>query len=65
MKIGVPDQQGASLYIRPTMIATSPKLGLGASSTYSHFIITGPAGSYFAGGLTLFLFLLQTSIVVR
>lgn len=48
----VPDQQGASLYIRPTMIATSPKLGLGASSSYSHFIITGPAGSYFAGGLT-------------
>lgn len=48
----VPDQQGASLYIRPTMIATSPKLGLGASSTYSHFIITGPAGSYFAGGLS-------------
>ena len=48
----VPDQEGASLYIRPTMIATSPKLGLGASSTYSHFIITGPAGSYFSGGLT-------------
>jgi len=48
----VPDKEGSSLYIRPTMIATSPKLGLGASSTYSHFIITGPAGSYFAGGLT-------------
>lgn len=48
----VPDQHGASLYIRPTMIATSPKLGLGASSQYSHFIITGPAGSYFEGGLT-------------
>lgn len=48
----VPNQQGASLYIRPTMIATSPKLGLGASSTYCHFIITGPAGSYFQGGLT-------------
>ncbi|MFT7008730.1 MAG: branched-chain amino acid aminotransferase [Colwellia sp.] len=48
----VPDQQGASLYIRPTMIATSPKLGLGASSQYSHFIIAGPAGSYFKGGLT-------------
>lgn len=48
----VPDQHGASLYIRPTMIATSPKLGLGASSQYSHFIITGPAGSYFKGGLT-------------
>lgn len=48
----VPNEQGASLYIRPTMIATSPKLGLGASASYSHFIITGPAGSYFSGGLT-------------
>ena len=51
-KAWVPDQKGASLYIRPTMIATSPKLGLGASSAYSRFIITGPAGSYFSGGLT-------------
>lgn len=48
----VPHQQGSSLYIRPTMIATSPKLGLGASRNYSHFIITGPAGNYFKGGLT-------------
>lgn len=48
----VPEQQGSSLYIRPTMIATSPKLGLGASANYCHFIITGPAGSYFSGGLT-------------
>ncbi|MCJ8321010.1 MAG: branched-chain amino acid aminotransferase [Colwellia sp.] len=47
----VPDQDGASLYIRPTMIATTPKLGLGASASYCHFIITGPAGTYFAGGL--------------
>jgi len=46
----VPDQEGASLYIRPTMIATSSKLGLGASSRYLHFIITGPAGPYFKGG---------------
>lgn len=47
----VPDQDGSSLYIRPTMIATTPKLGLGASASYCHFIITGPAGAYFAGGL--------------
>lgn len=46
----VPDQNGSSLYIRPTMIATSAKLGLGASSSYCHFIIAGPAGSYFKGG---------------
>jgi len=48
----VPSQQGSSLYIRPTMIATSPKLGLGASTEYQHFIICGPAGAYFKGGLT-------------
>jgi branched-chain amino acid aminotransferase len=47
----VPDQNGSSLYIRPTMIATTPKLGLGASANYSHFIIAGPAGAYFSGGL--------------
>ena len=34
------------------MIATSPKLGLGASTSYKHFIITGPAGAYFEGGLS-------------
>lgn len=48
----VPTKDGSSLYIRPTMIATSPKLGLGASSQYQHFIICGPAGAYFEGGLT-------------
>jgi branched-chain amino acid aminotransferase len=48
----VPDQHGSSLYIRPTMIATSAKLGLGASANYCHYIIAGPAGSYFKGGLT-------------
>jgi len=46
----VPSQDGASLYIRPAMIASSSKLGLGAAADYIHFIITGPAGSYFKGG---------------
>lgn len=46
----VPDRPGTSLYIRPTMIATTAKLGLGTSSKYLHYIITGPAGPYFKGG---------------
>jgi len=46
----VPAQPGTSLYIRPTMIAISAKLGLAPSSRYLHFIITGPAGPYFKGG---------------
>lgn len=46
----IPDERGSSLYIRPTMIATSAQLGLGASGEYIHFIITGPAGAYFTTG---------------
>ena len=46
----VPDQEDSSLYIRPTMIATTARLGLGASASYLHYIITGPAGPYFKGG---------------
>tara|TARA_R110001583_G_scaffold195524_2_gene375339 strand:- start:3881 stop:4951 length:1071 start_codon:yes stop_codon:yes gene_type:complete len=48
----VPNQDGSSLYIRPTMIATGAKLGLGASDKYTHFIITGPAGAYFKDGFS-------------
>ncbi len=46
----VPDTEDSSLYIRPAMIATSSKIGLGAAADYLHFIITGPAGAYFQGG---------------
>ncbi|MFT7686419.1 MAG: branched-chain amino acid aminotransferase [Candidatus Azotimanducaceae bacterium] len=46
----VPDQPDSSLYIRPAMIATSPKLGLGAAENYKHFIIMSPVGPYFKGG---------------
>ncbi|RLA49262.1 MAG: branched chain amino acid aminotransferase [Gammaproteobacteria bacterium] len=46
----VPDQSGASLYIRPAMFASTPQLGLGAASSYVHFIIAGPVGPYFKEG---------------
>jgi branched-chain amino acid aminotransferase len=46
----VPSTEGASLYIRPTMIATVPELGVVASSRYLHYIIVGPVGAYFANG---------------
>ena len=41
---------GASLYIRPAMIATEAALGVHASKSYLHFIIVGPVGSYFKEG---------------
>jgi len=46
----VPASSGASLYLRPTMIATSARLGLGAASAYAHFIIASPVGAYFKTG---------------
>jgi branched-chain amino acid aminotransferase len=40
-----------ALYIRPTMIATQPALGVAASTEYRFFIILSPVGSYFARGI--------------
>lgn len=47
----VPHQEGTSLYIRPTMIATDAHLGVHASHTYLFFIILSPVGAYYAEGL--------------
>ena len=46
----VPSVPGAALYIRPTMIATEPALGVHASSQFLHYVIIGPVGSYFKEG---------------
>ena len=46
----VPAGDGASLYIRPAMIATSTKLRIGAATEYLHFIICSPVGPYFSEG---------------
>jgi len=46
----VPSVPGSALYIRPTMIATDSALGVRASSTYIHFVILSPVGSYFKEG---------------
>jgi branched-chain amino acid aminotransferase len=37
----------ATLYVRPTMIATQEALGVHSSTKFLYFIITGPTGSYF------------------
>jgi branched-chain amino acid aminotransferase len=47
----IPKNRGTSLYIRPTMIATEPHLGVRPSETYLFYIILGPVGSYYPGGL--------------
>ncbi|MBN1114894.1 MAG: branched-chain amino acid aminotransferase [Oligoflexia bacterium] len=46
----IPQKDGYSLYIRPTMIATEPVLGVRPSSEYIFFIINSPIGHYFSEG---------------
>jgi len=46
----VPRTHGTSLYIRPTIIAMDPFLGVRASHTYRYYVILGPVGAYYAEG---------------
>ncbi|MEN8257101.1 MAG: branched-chain amino acid aminotransferase [Thermodesulfobacteriota bacterium] len=46
----VPSAQGATLYIRPTMIATEAALGVRPSNRYIFFTILSPVGAYYPEG---------------
>jgi len=46
----VPKTTGTSLYIRPTIIAMDPFVGVRASHTYRFFIILSPVGAYYKEG---------------
>ncbi|MDJ0722190.1 MAG: branched-chain amino acid aminotransferase [Desulfobacterales bacterium] len=46
----VPAAAETSLYIRPTILAMDPFLGVRASHTYRFFIILSPVGAYYAEG---------------
>lgn len=48
----IPKSNGASLYIRPTMIATEAFLGVKAAAEYTFFIIVGPVGPYYPQGFS-------------
>ncbi len=47
----VPQEHGASLYIRPFIIGTEAALGVHASSKYLFMILCSPSGSYYSGGI--------------
>ena len=46
----IPRTVSASLYIRPTMIASEPALGVRPANQYLYYIITGPVGAYYPEG---------------
>ncbi len=48
----IPKSSGASLYIRPTMIATEAALGVHPADAYLFYIIVGPVGAYYPEGFS-------------
>ncbi len=48
----VPHSFGTSLYVRPTMIAVDPYLGVRPSNKYLFYIILSPVGPYYKNGFS-------------
>ena len=48
----IPKSKGTSLYIRPTMIANEPALGVRPAEQYLFYIILGPVGAYYPEGFS-------------
>jgi branched-chain amino acid aminotransferase len=46
----VPRSKGTSLYIRPTIIASEPHLGVRPAREYLYYVILGPVGAYYSEG---------------
>ncbi|GGZ01415.1 branched-chain amino acid aminotransferase [Novosphingobium colocasiae] len=46
----IPSAEGASLYLRPFMIATEAFLGVRPAKQYKFIVIASPAGNYFKSG---------------
>lgn len=47
----VPRAVGTSLYIRPTLIASEPFLGVRPAKQYVYFVILSPVGAYYPEGM--------------
>jgi branched-chain amino acid aminotransferase len=47
----VPSSVGTSLYIRPTIIASEPFLGVRPAKEYLYFVILSPVGAYYPEGI--------------
>jgi branched-chain amino acid aminotransferase len=47
----VPSSVGTALYIRPTIIASEPFLGVRPAKSYIYFVILSPVGAYYKEGI--------------
>ena len=59
----IPHTKGASLYIRPTMIATEAALGIQVPKEFLFFIVVCPVGAYYPEGLNPVNIYIETEYV--
>lgn len=59
----VPHSGGTSLYIRPFVIATEPKLGTSTSASYLFIIVLSPSGAYYPQGFNPVKIYVETKYV--
>ncbi len=59
----VPQSEGSSAYVRPTLIATEPSLGVRPASEHLYYVIVSPVGPYFKGGFKPISVLVEPELV--
>jgi branched-chain amino acid aminotransferase len=59
----IPKGRGQSLYIRPTVIATEPHIGVRPSKHYLFYVITSPVGAYYKEGFSPVKILVEENYV--
>jgi branched-chain amino acid aminotransferase len=47
----VPSSVGTALYVRPTIVASEPFLGVRPAKSYIYYVILSPVGAYYAEGM--------------
>ncbi|MCO4780831.1 MAG: branched-chain amino acid aminotransferase [Candidatus Cloacimonetes bacterium] len=60
-RLWFPEQDGASMYLRPFMFGTSDSLGVKPSKTYTYCVFLSPSGPYYKAGFSDPIKLLITS----
>lgn len=59
----VPKTEGTALYVRPTIIATDPYLGVKVADTYIFYVILSPVGAYYQEGFNPVKILVEDEFV--
>jgi branched-chain amino acid aminotransferase len=59
----VPRGEGSALYIRPTYIATEPRIKVGPSNRYKLMVLMSPVSSYYKSGLSPIRIAVETEFV--